>query len=57
MSNEELIEEILHESYDLGINREVFILMNKYKEELPLVDAYQKAFHDARVELLYSKKQ
>ena len=57
MSNEQIVEEILHESYHLGINREVFTLMNKYKEGMSMVDAYQKAFHDAKEELLYSKKQ
>ena len=57
MSNEEIIEEILTESYSLGINREVFTLMNSYKETMSMSDAFQKAFHDAKEELLlYNKK-
>jgi len=47
MSNEDLIEEILVESYRLGINEKVFEKFNKYILEHSRGEAYKLAFDEA----------
>lgn len=42
MSNEKIIEEILMEAHQLGIENEVFALIGKLKHD-KLVDRYQEA--------------
>lgn len=47
MSNEELIEEILHESYILGIYSQVMELASSIKETRQ-IDAFQIAFNELK---------
>lgn len=51
MSNEEVIEEILVESYRLGINERVFEKFRIYIINMERVDAYKKAFDESKKEL------
>lgn len=51
MSNEQLVEEILYESYSLGVYDKVMNLSNKLKETNPRMstyDRYNKAFQQAK---------
>jgi hypothetical protein len=50
MTNEKFLEEILHESYKLGIYEEVTKLSEKFKD-LDTIDRYQMAFNQVKSEL------
>jgi hypothetical protein len=51
MSNEEVIEEILVESYRLGIYERVFDKFRIYIMKMDRADAYKKAFEESKLEL------
>jgi len=51
MSNEEVIEEILVESYRLGISERVFDKFRIYIMTMDRADAYKKAFEESKLEL------
>ncbi len=48
MSNEDIIEEILVESYNLGIAEIVFEKVNNYIIDNNRVDAYKLAFEESK---------
>ena len=50
MSNEDLVEEILVEAYELGISDEVFEKVNKYILKYERSQAYKIALEEVKTE-------
>ena len=61
MTNEEILEEILHESHELGFDKEIFEVVKVITRENPKMDrvnAYQLALNQLKnnFEIVYEKK-
>ena len=61
MTNEEILEEILHESHELGFDKEIFEVVKVITRENPKMDrvnAYQLALNQLKnnSEIVYDKK-
>ena len=57
MSNEQLVEEILYESYSLGVYDQVMSLSNKMKDTNPrmsIYDRYNEALQQVKFDLVWS---
>jgi hypothetical protein len=51
MSNEKMLEEILYQAHELGIQEQVFELVSKFKHQ-NLVDRYHQALTELKSQLI-----